>query len=158
MKRNVCDRWRAVEDWDDFSVLFTLQMINGVVGYYEERSAGDAIAALKASLAPRCSTKRDGVFETMVAKDLVPGDLINIKLGDIVPADCKLKEGKPLEVDQSALTGESLPVTMHAGDMMKARVRGRTEEINARGTILHPTTNKRMRVYNRLMCGVAMFS
>ena len=106
-------------DWDDFSVLLTLQVINGVVGYYEERSAGDAIEALKASLAPRCNTKRDNKFTILAAKMLVPGDLINIKLGDIVPADCKLKEGKPLEVDQSALTGESLPVTMGTGDMLK---------------------------------------
>ncbi|KAH8048058.1 hypothetical protein JL720_15920 [Aureococcus anophagefferens] len=80
------------EDWDDFAVLLTLQMVNGVVGYFEEKSAGDAIEALKQSLAPKAS------------------------LGDIVPADCKLREGKALEVDQAALTGESLPVTRGAGD------------------------------------------
>ncbi|KAH8069903.1 hypothetical protein JL721_5439 [Aureococcus anophagefferens] len=88
----------AVEgDWEDFGVLLTLQVVNGTVGFFEEKSAGDAIAALKDSLAPRA-------------------DLLNVKLGDIVPADCKLLGGKALEVDQAALTGESLPVTRGPGD------------------------------------------
>lgn len=104
------------EDWDDFAVLMTLQIVNGVVGYFEEKSAGDAIEALKQSLAPKASVKRDGVFSQIEAKYLVPGDLVNLKLGDIVPADCKLKQGKPLEVDQAALTGESLPVTRGYND------------------------------------------
>mmetsp|Transcript_17428 Transcript_17428/g.21179 ORF Transcript_17428/g.21179 Transcript_17428/m.21179 type:complete len:956 (-) Transcript_17428:1356-4223(-) len=100
-----------MEDWDDFSVLMTLQAVNGIVGYLEEKSAGDAIAALKQSLSPRASVKREGEFRFIEAKFLVPGDVINLKLGDIVPADCRLQAGKPLEVDQAALTGESLPVT-----------------------------------------------
>ena len=104
------------EDWDDFAVLLTLQMVNGVVGYFEEKSAGDAIEALKQSLAPKASVKRGNVFRSLEAKLLVPGDVVNLKLGDIVPADCKLREGKALEVDQAALTGESLPVTRGAGD------------------------------------------
>ncbi|KAH8050997.1 hypothetical protein JL722_11032 [Aureococcus anophagefferens] len=104
------------EDWDDFAVLLTLQMVNGVAGYFEEKSAGDAIEALKQSLAPKASVKRGNVFRSLEAKLLVPGDVVNLKLGDIVPADCKLREGKALEVDQAALTGESLPVTRGAGD------------------------------------------
>jgi len=103
-------------DWDDLGVLLTLQVINGVVGYLEEKSAGDAIEALKQSLAPRATAKRGGEFRTLEAKYLVPGDLVNLKLGDIVPADCRLKAGKPLEVDQAALTGESLPVTRGEGE------------------------------------------
>ena len=103
-------------DWEDVTVLLVLQLVNGTVGYFEERSAGDAISALKKSLAPKASVKRDGRFTTIEAKDLVPGDRINLKLGDIVPADSKLGPGKPLEVDQAALTGESLPVTRSADD------------------------------------------
>jgi len=98
-------------DWEDVGVLLTLQVVNGSVGYYEERSAGDAIAALKKSLAPRASAKRDGAFLAIPARELVPGDVVNLKLGDIVPADCRLLKGPSLEVDQAALTGESLPVT-----------------------------------------------
>ena len=107
----------AVEgDWEDFGVLLTLQVVNGTVGFFEEKSAGDAIAALKDSLAPRASVKRSGAFRSVDASTLVPGDLLNVKLGDIVPADCKLLSGKALEVDQAALTGESLPVTRGPGD------------------------------------------
>ena len=107
----------AVEgDWEDFGVLLTLQVVNGTVGFFEEKSAGDAIAALKDSLAPRASVKRSGAFRSVDASTLVPGDLLNVKLGDIVPADCKLLGGKALEVDQAALTGESLPVTRGPGD------------------------------------------
>ena len=106
----------AEGDWEDFGVLMTLQVVNGTVGFFEEKSAGDAIAALKDSLAPRASVKRGGRFASLEASQLVPGDLLNVKLGDIVPADCKLLEGKALEVDQAALTGESLPVTRGPGD------------------------------------------
>ena len=87
-------------DWDDFTVLLTLQTVNGLIGYYEEKSSGDAIAALKQSLAPKATVKRDGAFVSLPARDLVPGDLVNIKLGDIVPADCRLSAGKPLEVQR----------------------------------------------------------
>ena len=103
-------------DWEDVTVLLVLQLVNGTVGYFEERTAGDAISALKKSLAPRASVKRDGQFQTIEAKNLVPGDRVNLKLGDIVPADSKLGGGKPLEIDQAALTGESLPVTRSEGD------------------------------------------
>lgn len=106
------------EDWDDFAVLMTLQIVNGVVGYFEEKSAGDAIDALKQSLSPRATVKRGGDFRHLEAKYVVPGDLVNLKLGDIVPADCKLRAGKPLEVDQAALTGESLPVSRGENDMV----------------------------------------
>ena len=68
-------------------MLLTLQMVNGVVGYYEERSAGDAIEALKKSLAPKANVKRDGAWREIAASGLVPGDRINLKLGNIVPAD-----------------------------------------------------------------------
>eukprot|EP00742_Colponemidia_sp_Colp-10_P006463 GILJ01006924.1.p1 GENE.GILJ01006924.1~~GILJ01006924.1.p1 ORF type:complete len:956 (+),score=175.50 GILJ01006924.1:359-2869(+) len=81
----------------------------------EEHNAGNAIAALKKSLAPRANVKRGGVWKAVAARELVVGDLVNLKLGDIVPADCVLLAGEPLEVDQSALTGESLPSTVHAG-------------------------------------------
>lgn len=59
---------------------------------------------------------RDGKWIEQEASILVPGDLVNIKLGDIIPADARLLEGDPLKIDQSALTGESLPVTKNPGD------------------------------------------
>lgn len=107
-------------DWPDFGVLLFLQIVNGCVGFYEELNAGNAVAALKESLAAKANVKRDNVFKIIDARELVPGDLINIKLGDIVPADVKLMEdGGEMEVDQAALTGESLPITAYPGDSLK---------------------------------------
>jgi H+-transporting ATPase len=105
--------------WEDFAVLMMLQFANALVGYVEERNAGDAIAALKQQLAPQCHVCRDGKWSNMPARELVPGDLIEIKLGDVVPADATLLPGMPMQVDQAALTGESLPVNIHPGDKLK---------------------------------------
>ncbi|MGA2090178.1 MAG: plasma-membrane proton-efflux P-type ATPase [Endomicrobiales bacterium] len=102
--------------WPDFTIIFLLLMANAVVASWEEREAGNAVDALKAKLAINARVKRDGKWITPPARDLVPGDIIRLRLGDIVPADARLLEGDPLEVDQSALTGESLPATRKPGD------------------------------------------
>src|SRR5664279_5476961 len=101
--------------WPDFAIILLLLLANAVVGFWEERQAGDAIDALKAKLAVKARVKRDGKWVTPEARELVPGDVIRLRLGDIVPADARLLEGDSVEVDQSALTGESLPVTREAG-------------------------------------------
>ena len=98
-----------VRHWPDFFIILVLLVANAVVGFWEEFQAGNAIAALKAKLALQARVKRDGQWTTVPARELVPGDLIRLRLGDIVPADASLLEGDPVEVDQSALTGESLP-------------------------------------------------
>jgi len=95
--------------WPDFGIILLLLCANAVVGFWEERQAGDAIAALKAKLAIKARVKRDGKWVNPPARELVPGDVIRMRLGDIVPADARLLAGDPVEVDQSALTGESLP-------------------------------------------------
>src|SRR5664279_195899 len=97
----------VVRHWPDFFIILLLLVANGVVGFWEEREAGNAIAALKAKLAVNARVKRDGKWVTPPARELVPGDIIRIRLGDIVPADARLLAGDPVEVDQSALTGES---------------------------------------------------
>ena len=84
----------------------------------EEHQAGNAIAALKAKLAIKARVKRDGKWANPPARELVPGDVIRIRLGDIVPADARLLAGDPVEVDQSALTGESLPATRKSGEAL----------------------------------------
>lgn len=96
--------------WPDFFVILILLITNAAVGFWEEYQAGNAIDALKAKLAVKARVKRDGNWTTVVAKELVPGDVIRLRLGDIIPADARLLKGDPIEVDQSALTGESLPV------------------------------------------------
>jgi H+-transporting ATPase len=106
----------AVGHWPDFFIILLLLLANGLVGYTEERQAGNAIEALKAKLAINARVKRDDAWITAPARELVPGDVIRLRLGDIVPADARLLAGDEIEVDQSALTGESLPATRHAGD------------------------------------------
>jgi H+-transporting ATPase len=101
----------VVRHWPDFFIILLLLVANAVVGFWEEHEAGNAIAALKAKLAIKARVKRDGKWVTPEARELVPGDVIRVRLGDIVPADARLLEGNPVEVDQSALTGESLPAT-----------------------------------------------
>ena len=109
----------AQEDYEGFAVLLMLQFANAIVGFIEESKAGDAIAALKSQLAPQCHVCREGKWMNMPAKNLVPGDLLELKLGDVVPADAILLDGQPLQVDQSALTGESLPATIHPWGHLK---------------------------------------
>ncbi|CAN1231738.1 Plasma membrane ATPase 4 [Linum grandiflorum] len=102
-------------DWQDFVGIVCLLVINSTISFVEENNAGNAAAALMAGLAPKTKVLRDGKWSEQEAAILVPGDIISIKLGDIVPADARLLEGDPLKIDQSALTGESLPVTKHPG-------------------------------------------
>ena len=97
-----------VRHWPDFFIILVLLLANATIGFWEEREAGNAIDALKARLAIKARVKRDGKWVTPPAKDLVPGDAIRLRLGDIVPADARLLDGDEISVDQSALTGESL--------------------------------------------------
>ena len=106
----------VVRHWPDFFIILVLLVTNAVVGFWEERAAGNAIDALKAKLAIKAKVKRDGKWVTSAARELVPGDVIRMRLGDIVPADARLLDGDPMSVDQSALTGESLPATRNPGD------------------------------------------
>ncbi len=121
----------AVRHWPDFFIILLLLLANAVVGYAEERQAGNAIDALKAKLAINARVRRDGEWTTPAARELVPGDVIRLRLGDIVPADARLLDGDEIEVDQSALTGESLPVTSAAGDAVFSGAIIRRGEIGA---------------------------
>ncbi|TYH69446.1 hypothetical protein ES332_D05G056500v1 [Gossypium tomentosum] len=103
-------------DWPDFIGIVSLLFINSTISFIEENNAGNAAAALMAGLAPKTKVLRDGKWGEQEAATLVPGDVINVKLGNIIPADARLLEGDALKIDQSALTGESLPVTKNPGD------------------------------------------
>lgn len=103
-------------DWEDFIGIVCLLFANSLIGFYEERNAGNAVKALMDSLAPKAKVKRDGQWNEIESADLVPGDMISFKIGDIVPADCRLVEAVNISIDQAALTGESLPITKKVGD------------------------------------------
>jgi H+-transporting ATPase len=107
-----------VRHWEDMIVILALLVMNALVRFWEEYQAGNAIAALKQKLALRARVKRNGNWRTLPAREVVPGDLLRLRIGDIVPADARLLEGDPLEVDQSALTGESLSVTRQVGEVV----------------------------------------
>lgn len=102
-------------DWQDFVGIVCLLVINSTISFIEENNAGNAAAALMARLALKTKVLR-GQWQEQDAAILVPGDIISIKLGDIIPADARLLEGDPVKIDQSALTGESLPVTKKTSD------------------------------------------
>ncbi|MGD8403591.1 MAG: plasma-membrane proton-efflux P-type ATPase [Anaerolineales bacterium] len=104
--------------WEDLGIILALLVVNAIVGFWEEFQAGNAIAALKKRLALNAKVYRDGIWKSIPARQLVPGDLIRLRLGDIVPADATLLEAEPLEIDQSALTGESLPVTRKTSELV----------------------------------------
>jgi len=105
-----------VRHWEDFGIILTLLFANAIVGFWEEHKADNTIAALKKKLASEAKVKRNSNWTTIPSRELVPGDIIRLRIGHIVPADAKLLEGDGVEVDQSALTGESLPVAKKQED------------------------------------------
>jgi H+-transporting ATPase len=153
----------AIQNWIDTAILLFIQFANASIGFYEINKAGNAVAALKASLKPKATVKRDGRWQEVNATIVVPGDCVLLASGSAVPADCigifysdhtpcctyllflisvyrQLVNHGDIDVDQAALTGESLPVTMYRGDSCKMGstvVRGEVE-----GTVEYTGSNK----------------
>ena len=105
-----------VKHWSDAVIIGVLLAMNGIVAFAEEHQASNAIEALKSRLATSARVRRDGSWAEVPVRELVPGDVIRVRLGDVVPADAKILEDVEAQVDQSALTGESLPVTRGYGE------------------------------------------
>ncbi len=106
-----------IKHWEDFWIILALLLLNAVVAFWQEFKADNAIEALKQKLALKARVLRDGKWSELAAKELIPGDIIRIRLGYIVPADVKLLDGDYLMIDESALTGESMPVEKHESDI-----------------------------------------
>jgi H+-transporting ATPase len=98
-------------------IIFVLLTVNAVIGHMHSRGSQKAVQLLKIKLAIKATVLRDGEWVKRQSKDIVPGDIIAVGLGDIVPADAKIEIGD-LSVDVSALTGESLPVEIHQSDII----------------------------------------
>jgi H+-transporting ATPase len=109
-----------IQHYEDFAIIFTLLIVNAIVGFWQEHKADNAIELLKKRLAPKARVLRDGKWSEIPSRELVPGDVVRVRLGDIVPADVKLMKGDYLLADESALTGESLPVEKHISDVAYA--------------------------------------
>lgn len=105
-----------VKHWSDAVIIGVLLAMNGVVAFAEEHQASNAIEALKNRLATSARVRRDAGWVQVPVRELVPGDVIRVRLGDVVPADAKILEDVQVQVDQSALTGESLPVARGQGE------------------------------------------
>ena len=127
----------ALGDMKDLAFLLLLLIVNGLLAFVEEHKADDAIDALKASLAPRARVHRDGQWRVVDARELVPDDTILLRLGDVVPADAALGGGEAVEIDQSALTGEALPVIKAEGDLVYQGSVVRRGELHAIVTVRH---------------------
>lgn len=102
--------------WEDFVIITALLLFNVSIEMWQDHKASNALAALKKGLAPEAVAKRDGEWKTIEASTLVPGDIVKIRLGVIVPADLRMLKGDYASIDQAALTGESLPVNKKVGD------------------------------------------
>jgi len=106
-----------IEHWEDFLIIFVLLLSNAIIGFWHEHKAENAIELLKQKMAIHARVLRDGKWLEIPAKQVVPGDIIRVRFGDIIPADMKLFGNEFLLVDESSLTGESLPVEKTSSDL-----------------------------------------
>lgn len=120
-----------IQHWEDFGIIAALLAINAIVGFWQENKASNEIELLKKKLALGAKVLRDERWVDLPASALVPGDIVRLRLGNIVPADTKLVDGEYLLLDESALTGESLPVEKHPSDVAYASSIIRQGEMNA---------------------------
>ncbi len=120
-----------IQHWPDFAIILMLLLLNAVVGFWQENKADNAIELLKQKLAPNAMVRRDDKWVQSPAKELVPGDMVRVRIGSIVPADAKLVKGDYIQLDESALTGESMPVEKHVQDVAYSGSIARQGEMDA---------------------------
>ena len=108
----------VAQHWTDAAVIAVLLVMNGAVAFAEEHQAATAIDALKQRLGSSARVLRDGAWATLPLRELVSGDVVRLRLGDVVPADLRVLDDATLDVDQSALTGESLTVSRTKGQVL----------------------------------------
>ncbi len=129
-----------LQRWYELAIILTLLIINTIIGFWQENKADNAIMLLKKRLAITARALRGGSWVTIPSRDVVPGDMIRVKLGDIVPADIKLVKGEYLLLDEAALTGESLPVEKHRLDVTFSGAIVKQGEMNAVVTAIGQNT------------------
>jgi len=120
-----------IHHWETFGIIMAMLLVNAGVGFWQRQKADHAIALLKQHMALLAVVRREGQWLQVPAAALVPGDLVRVRLGDIVPADLKLFRGDYLLMDEAALTGESLPVEKHPGEVAYAGSVVRQGEMDA---------------------------
>jgi len=113
-----------VQKWDDFTIIMIMLLVNAFLDFFQEHRALNALKTLKQGLPNKVIVLREGQFITIPARELVPGDVVKLKIGDIVPADVQLLKGDYLLVDQAAMTGESLPASKKINEVTYAKAPG----------------------------------
>lgn len=108
----------VIGDWVDTLAILTIVVVNGIIGFFQEEKAGRALAALRAMSSPMAKVFRNGVLRTILARELVPGDVVQLEAGDNVPADARLIEAFAVSVQEASLTGESVPVEKDASSVL----------------------------------------
>ncbi|HHH13429.1 MAG TPA: HAD family hydrolase [Thiolapillus brandeum] len=121
----------VVHKWEDFAIIVTMLLVNAGLDFLQEHRALNALQALRQRMAREVIVLRDGRYRRLPARELVPGDIIKLKIGDIVPADVQLLDGDYLSIDQSMLTGESLPVSRRRDEVAYANTVVRQGEMRA---------------------------
>jgi H+-transporting ATPase len=121
----------VVGKWADFGIIVFMLLVNASLDFFQEHRALNALRALKRRLNAEILVLRDGRFRSMPSGGLVPGDIVKLRIGNIVPADVQLVGGDYLLIDQSAFTGESLPVSKKAGEVAYASTIVRQGEMTA---------------------------
>jgi len=116
----------------DVYIIAGLLVLNAIIGYTQEEKASKAVELLKKNLQINSKVLRDGKWTTVKARYLVPGDIIRIRAGDFLPADVELLNGEEMEIDQSTITGVSLPVSKKTGDKVYSGSIVRKGECNAK--------------------------
>ncbi len=129
----------VVQKWDDFAIIAVMLLVNAGLDFFQEHRALNALKALKQRLATEVVVLREGAFKTVSARELVPGDIVKLRIGNVIPADVQLIDGEYLSVDQSALTGESLPVNKKAGQVAYANTIAKQGEMLA--VVVNTATN-----------------
>lgn len=119
-----------IHHWEDFAIILALLLINAVVGFWQENKAENAIELLKKKLALKARVLRDNKWQQISAREIVPGDIVRVRPGEVIPADIKLMEGDYLLTDESALTGESQPVEKHVNDIAYSGSLAKQGEMN----------------------------
>ncbi|MCF6282910.1 MAG: plasma-membrane proton-efflux P-type ATPase [Candidatus Polarisedimenticolaceae bacterium] len=109
-----------VQKWEDLIIILVMLLVNAGLDFFQEHRALNALKALKQCLTNEVIVLREGEFQTIPSRELVPGDIVKLKIGDVVPADLQLLNGDYLLIDQAALTGESLPVSKKSGEVVYA--------------------------------------
>lgn len=108
----------AIGDLKDGIVILVVVIINAMLSFYQEFQAEKSLSALKKMLALKATVRRDGTLQEILAEHLVPGDIVVLEAGNKIPADGRIVVAHALAVDESSLTGESMPVTKHAAALV----------------------------------------